>query len=380
MRKLNNGFGGITTSTCVTKNNLISMENFIDEVIELNLHKYNLHIEELPKNENIEKKGFDSLMNLNTLENIYWEFRKKNKQELFFEYLKVVSKNVKIEIWTNRKYHCMFYEKVNYLDGAYKLRSNSHSHILFQHIPQKIDCLTDIIGRKLLSDNEIVKDYNVNMKSNYIVLAPLAVYQLIIQPLIFNLNAYNVLSNTTSLKIESIGKKICSSLISLYDDNTIENSLCKFHFDGFGINAKNKICLIENGILKNLLSDVEVSTILKIKNHNHGGFDENNLFNVKESNIIMHNGCRRIEKLGYREYVMIERFSGMVDKCNGNFEGNARHAYNYVDNISCEIRGLMIKGNSFKLLQNIIEVSYETEYIGNFKLPYLLVKWGDICE
>jgi PmbA protein len=75
---------------------------------------------------------------------------------------------------------------------------------------------------------------------------------------------------------------------------------------------------------------------------------------------------------GITQGIIINRFSGNVNPVNGDFSGVVKGGQ-YIKNgeIQYPVKELMVAGNVFDALKNIIGVSKETKIMSDAILPYI---------
>jgi len=153
-----------------------------------------------------------------------------------------------------------------------------------------------------------------------------------------------------------IGEKIGADGVYIYDDPTYQEKNGSYFFDDEGIKAK-KTCLLEDGILKSYLHNLETASRFKSTPTGNGraqGFSSRPL--VRMSNVYMGKGNHTFEELiDIKEglYVKGGR-GGQVDTAKGLFTFGCEEVYEIKDGEIGELyRDASLSGNTLEILKNI---------------------------
>lgn len=153
-----------------------------------------------------------------------------------------------------------------------------------------------------------------------------------------------------------IGEKIGADGVYIYDDPTYQEKNGSYFFDDEGIKAK-KTCLLEDGILKSYLHNLETASRFKSTPTGNGraqGFSSRPL--VRMSNVYMGRGDHTFEELiDIKEglYVKGGR-GGQVDTAKGLFTFGCEEVYEIKDGEIGELyRDASLSGNTLEILKNI---------------------------
>ncbi|MBP5301565.1 MAG: TldD/PmbA family protein [Bacilli bacterium] len=164
--------------------------------------------------------------------------------------------------------------------------------------------------------------------------------------------AYNL-----SVFSNRLNTKISSSLITAYDDGTIKNAWGSNNIDDEG-NETQKICLIENGILKNYLIDNFNGR--KMGQFGNGACRRQNYKfepTSRMSNTFIANGQSSLEEIikNTNFGLYAKKISGgSVDTTTGEFEFAVDIAYMIKNGKICEqVKGAMLIGKCEEILKNI---------------------------
>ncbi len=145
-----------------------------------------------------------------------------------------------------------------------------------------------------------------------------------------SLEADYVLKNLSPFKRSTLGKKICNEQVNIDNyiekDNFFENIL----FDDQG-NPLQRVNFIENGILKNFMSENFTSQALKIKNNCHGRSSSfYNLVEPRIFNFFVHKGNDKEEDIlkSVKKGILAKHLSkGAVNFISGTFSCEINNAF-----------------------------------------------------
>ncbi|MGR3310737.1 MAG: TldD/PmbA family protein [Candidatus Brocadiales bacterium] len=174
--------------------------------------------------------------------------------------------------------------------------------------------------------------------------------------------------------VGKIGEKIIDERVSMYDDSTIDYADSSFPFDGEGTPAR-KTPLIENGVLKNYVYDLQTAGIMNAKSTGNGtrGFASQPAPGC--TNIIIEPG-----DMAFGDMIADMKRGLLVDQVLGGGQSNVL-AGEFSVNIDLgfliengeivgRVKDCMIAGNAFDTFNNIIALGNKTEWHGATKLPH----------
>jgi len=161
----------------------------------------------------------------------------------------------------------------------------------------------------------------------------------------------------TSIFSGKLGKKVASDLITVIDDTTLPQKFGSYSFDDEGTPAQ-KTVLIENGILKNFLSDLYTSKKLGI---NPSGNGRRESFRSKPvprmTNTFIKSGDSNAQEIidSIKNCIFVKRMGGgEVNVTNGDFVFEVNEGYLIEDGkIKHPVRGAILTGNGPKVLETI---------------------------
>ncbi|MBQ6444180.1 MAG: TldD/PmbA family protein [Methanosphaera sp.] len=164
-----------------------------------------------------------------------------------------------------------------------------------------------------------------------------------------------ILRNDSILK-DKIGQKIGSELITVVDDATRKDGFGHFAYDVEGSNS-NKNVLVENGVLKTVLSSRESAKKLGLESSGNARSSIKNQPLVRMSNTYIKPGDssfdEMIEDMHEGIYLKGSR-GGQVDTGKGIFQFNAVEAYKIENGeLSTHLRDVSLSGSTLDILNNV---------------------------
>ncbi|AWX32506.1 TldD/PmbA family protein [Methanosphaera sp. BMS] len=164
-----------------------------------------------------------------------------------------------------------------------------------------------------------------------------------------------ILRNDSILK-DKIGQKIGSELITVVDDATRKDGFGHFAYDVEGSNS-NKNVLVENGVLKTVLSSRESAKKLGLESSGNARSSIKNQPLVRMSNTYIKPGDssfdEMIEDMDEGIYLKGSR-GGQVDTGKGIFQFNAVEAYKIENGeLSTHLRDVSLSGSTLDILNNV---------------------------
>lgn len=167
-----------------------------------------------------------------------------------------------------------------------------------------------------------------------------------------------ILQNDSILK-DKIGQKIGSDLITVIDDATRKDGFGHFAYDVEGSNS-NKNVLVEDGVLKTVLSSRESAKKLGLESSGNARSSIKNQPLVRMSNTYIKPGDSSfdelIEDMHDGIYLKGSR-GGQVDTGKGIFQFNAVEAYKIENGeLSTHLRDVSLSGSTLDILNNVVGV------------------------
>ncbi len=238
-------------------------------------------------------------------------------------------------------------------------------------------CLKDIdvekIGRSLA--DKVLSSLGAERGKSFkgsVLLSPNAVHTLLLQPLIFALNANHVQRGTSRLA-GRLGKEIASSQLNLIDDGTLDGGIGTEAFDREGV-PHERINLIEKGRLKSFMYNTYAANRERRETTGHAQGSPRSAPNIGPTNILITPGEASKDNLAgdIKQGVLVTRFSGFPNLVTGDFSGVVKGGFLIQKGkVEKPLIATLITGNIYYGLNNIIGISKETKKLGNFVLPYI---------
>jgi PmbA protein len=205
------------------------------------------------------------------------------------------------------------------------------------------------------------------------LLNPSAINEMIQEVIAYSINS-QIVQKESSQFGGKIGESVSSEMLTLEDDATNIDGLAASSFDREGI-AHRRNVIIEKGILKTYIYNTYTSNKDDKYTTGNAGGSAKHPPSVSTTNMIVKAGASELPQLinGINQGVIINRFSGNVNPVNGDFSGVVKGGQ-YIKNgeIQYPVKELMVAGNVFDALKNIIGVSKETKVMSDAILPYIV--------
>jgi PmbA protein len=162
--------------------------------------------------------------------------------------------------------------------------------------------------------------------------------------------------------------------LTLEDDATDINSLGASSFDREGVPHRRNI-IIENGILTKFIYNTYTANKDNMESSGNAGGSPKVPPMVSATNIIIKPGKPKLENLisGINRGIIVNRFSGNVNPANGDFSGVVKGGH-YIKNGNNEypVKEVMVAGNIFDALYDLVGISKERKVLADSILPYML--------
>jgi PmbA protein len=207
-----------------------------------------------------------------------------------------------------------------------------------------------------------------------VILSPNAVLDVVVAPLLFQINARNVLRGLSRWR-DHLGHPVASPTLSIIDDGTRPGGVASSSFDREGVPHAARP-LVERGRLVSLLHNTYSSSALGATNTGHAAGSASSLPMIGPTNLTLAPGAASLEELvaDTEQGLLVGRFSGNVDPISGDFSGVAKAAHLLRHGRRAyPVTGTLVAGNAFDVLGAILDVSRDTQQIFGFTLPYLRI-------
>lgn len=189
------------------------------------------------------------------------------------------------------------------------------------------------------------------------------------------LDGKNVHLGASPLK-EKLGQRIADARLSLYDDPLLDFGPRSSAFDDEGV-ARRKLPIIEQGVLKNFIYDLDTAGRAGMRPTGHG-------VNRRLTNLVMDAGETPYEHMLRQtpNGLLVHDFLGLGqgNPINGEFSVNVFLGYKIEDGkVAGRVKDVMLAGNAFDALKHITAISQEREWVSgpwafiNGLMPYIQV-------
>jgi PmbA protein len=171
-----------------------------------------------------------------------------------------------------------------------------------------------------------------------------------------------------------IGEKIIDERVSIYDDSTTDYADGSFPFDGEGIPAQ-KTPIIENGVLKNYIYDLQTAGMMNAKSTGSGARGFSSQPSPGYSNVIVEPGDMAFEDMiaDMKRGLLVDQVlgGGQSNVLAGEFSVNIDLGF-LIENgeIVGRVKDCMIAGNAFDIFNNITALGNKSEWHGATCLPH----------
>ncbi len=206
-----------------------------------------------------------------------------------------------------------------------------------------------------------------------ILLTPFAAVSLIMRPIVFAINSENVQNGISPWK-NKLTERVSSNKLTIHDDGTEAGGIGSKKFDREGV-FPEKFTVIEKGILQELLYNSYTAHRAGRKSNGRAAGGAQSTPGISPGNLIVAPGKKSSKDLikDIKKGLLVNRYSGSVDPVSGDFSGVVKGGELIVQGKRKQpVREVMISGNIYDILDQIIGISQNREDIMNYKLPYML--------
>jgi PmbA protein len=163
---------------------------------------------------------------------------------------------------------------------------------------------------------------------------------------------------------DKIGQQIADSRLTLIDDPFIEYGPRSGAFDDEGVPRK-ATPLIMKGVLKNFIYDLDTAGRIGTHPSGHGS-------NRRLTNLVIEPGTVSYEEMvkGIEKGLLVHSYLGLGqgNPINGEFSLNVFLGYKIENGeLVGRVKDVMLAGNAFEALKNIVAISQEREWVSG---PY----------
>ncbi len=239
--------------------------------------------------------------------------------------------------------------------------------------------------------DKVIEDFSIARKNvefsggeTPVILTPNAVTDLLL-PIMACCNGKAVAKGISPWK-DRLGEAMFDRRLTVYNDGLLPNAVATAFFDDEGV-AAQKTALIENGVLKNFVLDLESgaamgmrSTGSGMRNRRFGSKDASAPPTPSMSSVVMEAGERGVDEMMEEmgEGLLIDRLMGtmMGNLYGGVVSGNIMLGYKVAGGRRVgRIKDAMFSVNAFEVLKDgLVCLSRERKMLGKFLLPHVWLK------
>lgn len=208
-----------------------------------------------------------------------------------------------------------------------------------------------------------------------VILAPIAVLELMIDPMVWAVNANNV-QKGMSKWVDMVDKQVVSSMLTIEDNGQLEGGAGSASFDREGLpHTRSKI--IEDGVLRTYLYNSYAAQKEGRSSTGHASGDARTVPGIGPTNLLIKPGQTSKEELisDVKRGIMVTRFSGFPEPVSGNVSGVVKGGFLIEEGkLTRPLIETMISGNLFELLARVSGLSRETERISTLVAPHIRIE------
>ena len=208
-----------------------------------------------------------------------------------------------------------------------------------------------------------------------VILAPIAVLELMIDPMVWAVNANNV-QKGMSKWVGMVDKQVVSPMLTIEDNGRLEGGAGSASFDREGLpHMPSKI--IEDGVLRTYLYNSYTARKEGRSSTGHASGDARTVPGIGPTNLLIKPGQTSKEELisDVKRGIMVTRFSGFPEPVSGNFSGVVKGGFLIEEGkLTRPLIETMISGNLFEILAKVSGLSCETERISTLVTPHIRIE------
>jgi len=190
------------------------------------------------------------------------------------------------------------------------------------------------------------------------------------------LNAKSIYDKLSVLKKSSFNQKKFSRGLSLYDDPLKASGFCSEIFDGEGY-ASEKTTLIEDGVVKNFLSNSFYAKKMQIPHTKRAFWNLEGMMELSESNLIMKTGHSSFEEMlcEYPQVVVIDTLKSFAgyNPVSGDFSIESEGFLYEGEKLIHPLSQFTVSGNIIELFSNLSKIENKSHCSFTVECPSFLV-------
>ncbi len=229
--------------------------------------------------------------------------------------------------------------------------------------------------------NRIVKTLHPRKVRSYkglLLLSPRAVEDILIDFIVYHASGLRVVRGGSIWK-DAIEKRVVSEKLSIIDNPLVDGTLYATSFDREGT-PTSITTIMEKGVLKNFFLNTYAARALRMENTAHASGSYSSIPGIAP-HCLKIDGTKHLQEIlkDINGAVLLERFSGNINYQNGLVSGVAKNSFYIKDGeISYGITDTMVSFSILDVLNNIVDISHETELLGVGPMPYILIDGAEI--
>jgi len=196
-------------------------------------------------------------------------------------------------------------------------------------------------------------------------------------PVIFSLLKRAINGKLVQKKISPLSSKlnklIISPLVNIVDDATLPYGKASSPIDGEGVPSRQNP-IIEEGVLKNFIYDLQTAGLMKTQTTANATRDYDTLPSPSTTNFIVSPGHFSLKEMikDVKEGLIIDQVigAGQSNVLMGEFSVNCDLGFKIEKGeIKGRVKNAMVTGNIYELLNNILGIGKETQFVGSTCTP-----------
>lgn len=208
-----------------------------------------------------------------------------------------------------------------------------------------------------------------------VIITPYAAIDLVAEPISFACDAQNVQSGRSKWA-NQLGAAVISPLISVTDDPRIPGGAGSTSFDREGV-APKTLQLVGEGVLNHYLYNCYTARKDGLASNGRAAGKDYTIPRISTTNFIIAPGQISLDDMigGCSQGLLVNRFSGNVDPVSGDFSGVVKGGH-YIKGgkVVYPVKEVMIAGNIYELLKQVVAVSREYVDIEAARFPYIQIE------
>jgi PmbA protein len=207
-----------------------------------------------------------------------------------------------------------------------------------------------------------------------VLLPPQAIFSFFLGSFLGSLSATSIRKGKSKMA-NSLNQKVASSLLNVYDNPRLEGRDGSTHFDREGQSTRIRP-ILEKGHLHSFFYntyEAKKAGLSSSLGGSTGGSGGTPGCGVRQ--ILIKNGISSLKEmlLSDEKKILVNRFSGTTNSVSGEFSGVIKGGFLLEGESKTAIKEIQIAGNVFDLMNQVLEISQETEILGNsHEFPYLI--------